>query len=72
VSRCHALTVVYRTASFSRRLGNLPADFRHLRSLDPFVSALLRDGKRSGTVLLIDDATGDVIVKRKLTPISRR
>ncbi|MDQ2682068.1 MAG: hypothetical protein M3Y37_00935 [Chloroflexota bacterium] len=70
MSRCHSLTVVYRTTNSLRVLGSLPADFRHARSLDPFVSALLQDGKRSGSLFLIDDATGDVIVKRKLRPIT--
>jgi hypothetical protein len=39
--------------------------FPQYRTLDPFVSRLLQEG-REGEAVLIDDETGDVIAKRKV------
>jgi hypothetical protein len=68
LSRRHLLTVIHRTEKSERVLGTLPADFRHHRSLDPFVSWLLRDGISEGVVQLIDPESGKVLTERTLRP----
>lgn len=39
--------------------------FPQYRTLDPFVSRLVQDG-RHGEVVLIDDETGKIVARRKL------
>lgn len=69
MSRFHAFTVVHRVDGADRVLGEVPHDFRSVRALDPFISALLTKGVTSGTVLLLDHASGQEIYERPLTPI---
>jgi len=42
----------------------------HRRTLDPFVSLLVHQGK-AGTVVLVDEATGAVVVSRRIARPAR-
>jgi hypothetical protein len=46
-------------------IGRLEGAFAQYRTLDPFVSRLLQEG-REGEAVLIDDVTGEIIAKRKV------
>jgi len=48
-------------------LGLLPDVAPHHRSLDPFLSALLRGGAE-GQLRLVDEATGTVVARRRVAP----
>jgi hypothetical protein len=59
--------VEHHEAGMVRSLGALPGVAPHYRTLDPFVSALLRDG-RAGEVLLVEVATGRTVARRRVHP----
>ncbi len=46
-------------------IGRIEGAFAQYRTLDPFVSRLLQEG-RKGEAVLIDEETGEVIAKRKV------
>ena len=69
MSRRRVLRVIYQNAEGRRELGALSGDFLHASSLDPFVSKLLQEGVRSGTVSLIDEETGERVTKRSIAPV---
>ena len=39
----------------------------HFRSLDPYISRLVHDGK-AGVVVLIDNQTGAIVARRRVEP----
>ena len=43
----------------------------HLRDLDPFLSRLLLEGK-TGWVVLVDEATGEAVLRRRVKPPGTR
>lgn len=57
--------VEHRHAYRTTVLGILTGCKAHFRSLDPYVSHLTHAGK-AGWVLLVDDATGRVLIRRQL------
>lgn len=59
--------IEHREAGQHVCLGIVAGDFPHHATLDPFVSHLLRQG-HAGEVLLIDDDSGDVITRRRVSP----
>jgi hypothetical protein len=69
MSRFHAFTVVHRLDGIERKLGVVTSDFRSIRTLDPFISVLIRDGHSSGTVRLLEHDSGKVIFERRIKTI---
>jgi hypothetical protein len=49
-------------------LGYLADGYAHHSALDPFVSALVREG-RAGVVYLIDDSTGFPVARRRVAAL---
>lgn len=49
------------------QLGVLTNARRHFRALDPYHSQLARDGQE-GWLMLIDDATNEIVARRRLQP----
>ena len=50
-----------------RHLGTLTHAKPHFRTLDPFLSRLVREG-HEGWLFLVDDRTGAVVAKRRIGP----
>jgi hypothetical protein len=49
-----------------RVIDRIEGAFAQYRTLDPFVSRLLQDG-HEGEVVLVDDETGEIIARRKVS-----
>jgi hypothetical protein len=59
--------VEHHEAGVVRSLGALPAAAPHHSTLEPFVSALLREG-RAGEVRLVEVESGRTIARRRVHP----
>ena len=62
-----AFRVEHREGARVRSLGRLERVPAHHTSLEPYVSALLRDGD-GGELLLVDAGTGAVVARRRVAP----
>ena len=61
------IRIEYRTRARSKIICRLENVFSHHTVLDPFISRYLQDG-REGSLYLIDEQTGAVLVRREIRP----
>lgn len=57
--------VEHRQPTRTTVMAVLPGAKPHRRTLDPFLSRLIHDGK-TGWAVLVDDATGGVVTRRRI------